>query len=316
MVLSEELNWRENMTTTRFRPLLEICLESEVIVAATIASEPCIVRENKFSQEKVNLLCTHIFKNDQNKEIIPLWYSPVGWNPSWAEKNKTVVYFLRKRRRGGEYELVRQDFTGTRRLSRKEKPIYFAKIQEFVQIQQEKDEQKKLELTVEWLVKCAENPITRYETSPYDLRIREDKVVSSDHLYRQELAIDFAVLLNKDQKERILRAILKTPKLTYIEISLLKLADVGEKEETVPFLINQLKKIKDNDATSNKVIEILMEMLAKKLDSEEGKILCQVYKKYTRSTLFKAVLVALQQGKILRFLLQPVWKIKYLMKMK
>jgi hypothetical protein len=110
---------------------------------------------------------------------------------------------------------------------------------------------------VEWLVRCAEDPGTRWEGltdlvrtlprpderhpqngSPASVLV--DTIEANERAAGAEAADNLAELLTSEQKERLVRALLRTERLTEADIELIDLVSDWDDPRLMPFLVSQL----------------------------------------------------------------------------
>ncbi|HWO01365.1 MAG TPA: hypothetical protein VNS63_19045, partial [Blastocatellia bacterium] len=161
--------------------------------------------------------------------------------------------------------------------------------------QEEKPNQEEL---VEWLVRCAENPATRWEgafelaMSAWELRAKctqddadadSEESDSSEETFedgsadpaQKESTVEpvteaqdlgarasLAALLTADQKERLMTALLDTEQITEGDEQLIELVKDFHDPRLIPFLVSRLRRTENNPPHSaNTIVQVVAELL-------------------------------------------------------
>lgn len=156
-------------------------------------------------------------------------------SPPVYEDDTYVIAFVDKDKDGRYYTHALS--YGAKTLTLPDIAIYKTRILEMQAIIQLKDEKERYTQTVEWLVKCAEQPATRWEGS-FELGLRSDFMVYYDKRYPN----GFRKGLSEAQRERLKTALLATVDIQDIDFGLVDLVYVGNESLIDVFLLNALKR--------------------------------------------------------------------------
>jgi hypothetical protein len=156
------------------QPLRSLTLESDLIVVAKVGN--VLSKENErqsgnfiFQQRRgdalVQLHISQVVKGDFSNRIVNVhyWRALLGEMPP----DSTVLAFLYEEDENNHCYLVSLEW-GFKSLAPKAVEIYVARIKELLEIENQTDPATHQQLLVEWLVRCAEDPVTRWEGA-YDL---------------------------------------------------------------------------------------------------------------------------------------------------
>src|SRR5262249_54197483 len=145
------------------------------------------------------------------------------------------------------YELV-YGASSVKHLSAAELETYLQRLEELKVLLANRD--SKPEETVEWLVRCAEDPVTRREGA-YELMMsawrehwqkeeakrRETESALSQPKPREEEPL-FSALLTSEQKQRLTEALLKTEEFSDGDYDLIELVKDWDEPRLLPFLVS------------------------------------------------------------------------------
>lgn len=225
------------------RPLRQLIQESEYIVIGHVTGITEMKRKkNDFEGSTVaHIQVRQLLKGEKVDEMIEVVFNPyiICPQPARYKENTDVVIFLDKGENGRYYTHALA--YGARKVTMIEADIYRMRIQEMQQILTITDKDQQFKETVEWLVKCAEHPETRwdgvYELSP------ESHFMS---YYSDSQPAPFKYMLSAEQKERLKNALLTSPEATYTDFGLVDLVYPQNEEVIYQFLLARLKKLDDN----------------------------------------------------------------------
>lgn len=142
--------------------------------------------------------------------------------------------------------------------------IYKQRIVEMQLILKNTDKITQLKQTIEWLVKCAENDITRWEGT-YELSPQSDFMSE----YSKEKFANYQMLLSEAQKKRLKEVFLNSAGQPYLDLGLADLVYSGNEDEIDAVLLCQLKEIIED--TDYWTVLDYMERLAHLNDSDAAK---------------------------------------------
>jgi hypothetical protein len=109
-----------------------------------------------------------------------------------------VLAFLTRSQRGPGYVTVGLSY-GAKNLNNREIEVYSASIRELIEIEKETDRNTLRRRLVEWLVRCAEEPITRWEGA-YDLRCSREMKMEIEN-EKKKAKGDQGNAVDKDEME-------------------------------------------------------------------------------------------------------------------
>src|SRR5215475_6813456 len=144
--------------------------ESELIVSARVEKITLIKCEDGFNTGIARLNILSILKGAEESQSVDVYYEPdmVCPAPPHYEEGATVLAFLTRSQDSPGYFTVGLSY-GAKSLNNRGIEVYSARIRELIEIEERTDPNARRERLVEWLVRCAEEPATRWEGA-YDLR--------------------------------------------------------------------------------------------------------------------------------------------------
>src|SRR5215510_3816963 len=144
--------------------------ESELIVSARVEKITLVKREDGFNTGIARLNILSIVKGAEVSQSIDVYYDAdmVCPAPPHYKEGDTTLAFLKRSQRDPGYFTVGLSY-GAKSLNNRGIEIYSARIRELIEIEEQTDPNARRERLVEWLVRCAEEPATRWEGA-YDLR--------------------------------------------------------------------------------------------------------------------------------------------------
>lgn len=162
--------------------LRELIMNSDRIVVATVSGSTVVKveRENESGKSVMLRIALNVSDTLKGSSVEPLVhvhrYAFISYTDGQEtvrvlqgefEVGKKLLLFLRKSNENGQEGYFLTDYSqGMKDLSDDELDVYVKRINEFVEIM--KDKQPDKNKIVEWLVRCAEEPATRWEGA-YDL---------------------------------------------------------------------------------------------------------------------------------------------------
>ncbi len=219
------------------RPLRKLVMESEYIVYADVIEIKTIDSDEDWLDAKATLVLREILQGKIKKDTIEVLFTPGLTCPSPAryEKGSTVLAFLDKYKK--EYYTHALSY-GSKSVTPKAFQIYKSRIIEMQNILKLKDEGEKTKKTINWLVDCAVNPVTRWE-GVYELSPKSDFMSYYD---QDKDTFSRRYELNENQKSKLRQAFFKIENLTYEDMGLIDLVVKKNDTELINFLIKELKK--------------------------------------------------------------------------
>lgn len=224
------------------RPLRLLVEESEFIVFAHVSDirEIKAKKNKEIDEETVAVL--KIYEVIQGKitdtEIqVPYPANYICPAPPRFVKGTDALVFLSKWR--GSFSVHALSY-GVKTMSKADEEIYKARIIEIQDILKETDIDRKFIRTTEWLVKCAESPVTRHEGT-YELSRGSDFMSFYDRTEEKP----FQYALSEDQKQRLKNALLATTELSYSELGLIDLVYSSNGQEIFRLMLERMKSMGD-----------------------------------------------------------------------
>ncbi len=175
--------------------------------------------------------------------------------PAHYKEGTTVIAFLDKKTLDNTYVTHARNY-GSKTLDEDELNIYVQRIKEIQQILQIEDKKEQGQETIEWLVKCAENKVTRFE-GLYDLNPESEFMSYFDknkHAFTQKYK------LSKEQKQRLRNALFSIEKLEYGDFGLIDLVKEDNGIELINFLVMQFKKYDFSQITLEQIYTVKLYM--------------------------------------------------------
>lgn len=285
------------------QPLRILYKESDLIVVASVGRSVVAGNDEGYELLRTDLTVSSVHKGQAKESTIYLYHWSYNEGHDIAGKYKegdTLLFFLRDRKEGDGYEVDDFDY-GVKQLSDADLRIYQDRIKEIASILDR--EKPDLEQVVEWLVRCAEEPATRWEgawelaSATYALQAGIDTSfaegdkeaaeevstggvqaaeVSSGVAQEPDEELDpiFALLLTEEQKRRLATALYSIPAAMESDIYLVEVVESWNDPGLTKFLVEQLTKMKDNPPL---LAEDFMRVLARVLNDKELESLVEEY---------------------------------------
>ncbi len=220
------------------RPLRKLVIESEnIIVGYVVKTTEKKILEGEWTNRIAKIAVLEKLQSDIKKDTIEIEFNPniSCPYPDRYYDSTFVIAFL-------DWDKIRGKFFthalsyGAKTLNKEELKIYKQRIFEIQQILKIPNKEKQHLETIEWLVICTENPITRWE-GIYELtRKLDSKNVNSNKL-------EFEI--NTNQKERLKSVLLNLN--GYVDFELVDLVYKGNEEEIDNFILQKLKSLNNSD---------------------------------------------------------------------
>jgi len=287
------------------KPLRVLYGESDLVVVARIGDSKVVERERDARLVRTVLQVSSVLKGVSRRPTVHLYHWNYGDLEGPFSVGDEMLLFLKQskpqpgHKPHGGYELDDTRW-GAKKIAGTELKSYLDRIGELAQIIPEQGPTHAA--LVEWLVRCAEDPATRWEgayefaasierysepEAEQDTDADEDKKTESDAppssdnvasnketvieaqtpaLEDAEQEPNFAAMLTGEQKARLMTALFQTEKVLEGDFQLIELAKHWKDPRLLPFLINQLRKLESEPPRS---AESLMDCIVDILDDKE-----------------------------------------------
>jgi hypothetical protein len=225
------------------RPLRKLVMEAEYIVYADVLDilPTSVEEEDDFWTGAYALLeIQEVVQGKINTQQIKVPFAPNIICPAPARyvKGEKVLAFLDQ---DGEGYRTHALSYGTKSLNQNDFLIYKARIGEMQDILKLEGGKEKLELTVDWLVRCIEHPATRWEGT-YELSPQSDFMSFYD---QDKNTFTPRFFLTADQRSRLRSYLFQSEYLGYEDVGLIDLVVQENDRELLDFLITKLKAAKE-----------------------------------------------------------------------
>ena len=240
--------------------------DNSLIVIATIGESKRVESEDDRSLMKTALHVSSTLKGKMKATAYVYRWVYKEKQGDFAEGNRLLLFLQPRETEDGKtrgYEIDDESY-GVKKLSEADLGVYKQRIAELAQIMRGgKPDRREI---VEWLVRCAENPATRFEGA-YELALGAEEVSDEEDEEVEEAgegaeeavpdpgeeeALDendsygeLAALLSPGQKERLLNALYETAELGARDDQLIRLARIWKDARLRPFLVAQLRRWQD-----------------------------------------------------------------------
>lgn len=222
-------------------PLRGLVAGSDLIAVARVVPESAPKGRTQpyyssiFRKSPVSLKISSILKGRSTTDVVQVHFDAnlVCPAPPRFENGTNMLVYLRKRATGG-YETVALSY-GAKVATDQEVANYSKRIRELVEIERIGDSRTKLAKTVEWLVDCAEDPVTRWDGA-IELT---DRVM----LLGKTNASQFAQYLTMSHLARLSNGLFKTEFVRYDELALCKVFEKQARGRVVDYLIKYLQRV-------------------------------------------------------------------------
>lgn len=239
-------------------PLRNLYFESDLIVVASVGKSVSLESKEHGEMMKTELRISSTIKGKGRKRVVYLhhwkWKDP----ESRFTEGDSLLFFLKPHANARDGYEVSQEMYGIKKLSTRDLSVYAERMRE-LEVIGEATRDNAEEMT-EWLVRCAEDPATRWEGA-YELaawaRATEQKKPEEPQEPNSEsgeaatasagAALNFAEMLTGKQRERLMTALFKTDPAGDGEGDLIELAFIWRDERLAPYLVSQLRR-PENDA--------------------------------------------------------------------
>ena len=240
----------------RQRPLRQLVIESQYIIVGyvikTYDKENNIKEENgktviRFGPKIAQIAVLENLQGQIKKDTIEIEFSTgmICPEPDKYLDNTYVISFLDKNK-DKKFQTHALSY-GAKTLKSEEIKIYKNLITEIQQILKIKDENTQFDKTVEWLLKCAENPVTRWE-GVAELSMHSgfwfQHFCDENAFLKKGITEDnYRNFLSKTQRNRYKKVLFTSNELP--EFNAVDLVYKDNESEVDDFLLDKLKKIKE-----------------------------------------------------------------------
>jgi hypothetical protein len=225
------------------RPLRQLVIESDYIIVGYVVKISEKKRlEDEWTTRIAKIAVLENLEGEPKKDTIEIEFNPDMScpYPDRYYDSTFVIAFLDWDKKRGKFFTHALSY-GAKTLSKKEIEIYKQKIFEIQQILKIPDKEKQRIETIEWLVTCAENPVTRLEG--IEELSKNQKIDSSSP---KDISQIFNI--NTNQKERLKNVLLNLN--GYVDFKLVDLVYKGNESEIDGLLLQKLKSLDNPDCTN------------------------------------------------------------------
>lgn len=242
------------------QPLRTLYLESDRIVVAQVGKSSTDEKVTHGSSFKTLLTVSQTIKGDGHKPALDVYHFSFGGQPRQLGEGQTVLAFLQRNEeaRGEEkqnsYDLI-YGSSAAKHLSPSDLETYVRRLEELKAIVGNSESNPND--VVEWLVRLAEDPVTRREGS-FELLIstlREEwaqqvagKMATGDPLDASSNKLPekfLAALVTNEQQQRLTNALLESEGLVMGDMELIELAKRWKDPRLLPFLTSYLRRFEE-----------------------------------------------------------------------
>ena len=273
------------------QPLRTLYLESDRVVVPEVSKSTDPDREKGSGQVKTSLRVSQTIKGDGHKPAVDVFHWVYNRGRGPLTEGETVLVFLQRREdaRGAKdtYELI-YGASSAKHLSPSDLETYLQRLEELKAIVA-KPEPAPNDI-VEWLVRCAEDPVTRregafelnmsawseqYEKEDAARRTAAGEPSDSTRKRLRDQKPLFSALLTSEQKQRLVNALLKSGELVDDDFQLIELARRFNDPRLLPFLVSYLHRFEE---TAPESLSRLMETVAELIDDKKVTALYEHYR--------------------------------------
>ena len=223
------------------RPLRKLIAESELIIIGHVIDVMAMKKQDKnFDDNTIaRIRIEEVLKGIIRDEIIEVPYNAnyICPAPPRYYPNTDVVVFLKKHK--GRFYTHALSY-GVKTLTAEEIAVYKSRILEMLDILTMADSYAQFFQTVEWLVKCVEHPVTRWEGT-YELSPESDFM----SFYARSESKPFQSMLSVQQRDRLASALFATERPGYADLGLIDLVYRGNETKVDALLLETLKELPD-----------------------------------------------------------------------
>ena len=225
------------------RPLRKLVLESDAIIIGNVIKIYKKTPEKKKKNIKhptdtyARIIVTEVLQGKVHSDTLDIPFEPnmvCPAPPQYYEKT-TVIAFLETNNK--QYRTHALSY-GVKTLDSAGISIYKNRVHEIQNILKIADPTQQRQETIEWLVKCSENPVTRWE-GVFELSPESDFMSA----YSQSADDNLGSYLSSQQKGRLKSALLSSTDFDYYDFALSDLIYKENQKEIDIILLDKLKKL-------------------------------------------------------------------------
>jgi hypothetical protein len=225
-------------------PLRTLTAASELIVTAELGQILAKESKGRPAPVTVQFNIAQVVKGSLGEQSVNVRLWPFQFEN--LPQNTELLVFLRATPEGDGYVPAGEREESIKNLSPKALDMYRAQIKELLDIESLTDSANKQQQIVDWLVRCTEEPLTRWEGA-YDLTYGQVVVGSTENQNARQQYRAFSELLTDEHKQRLLQTLYQVTRIETGELALLSLIDECGDENLIPFLWSYLKAGKQDD---------------------------------------------------------------------
>ncbi|MCI0489702.1 MAG: carboxypeptidase-like regulatory domain-containing protein [Blastocatellia bacterium] len=263
------------------QPLRILYKDSDLVAVARVGESVPVERQEESVLMRTSLAVSSLLKGEDREPVIYAyhWIYDEEQVP-YVSGEKMLVFLNRRKAEEGQeaidgYEVSDRSFR-IKKLPDADLSIYTQRIKELAAILQQK--KPDIEKIVEWFVRCAEEPATRWEgaleLAASAARLHDLEYVSAPDEENDFANLAFAALLTPRQKDRLATALFKTETVTERDMKLIDLVKNWNDARFAPFLLSQLRRLEPNPPY---FAEEMVTTLADLLDDEEATDFAEEY---------------------------------------
>jgi len=244
--LSSQLGFTFPIEPVTLRSLIE---RSDLIVWATVEAPPQDPNKTKlilsfFGESPARLRTTSLVKGALPSGLIKVYFDPnlICPAPPRFPPGSNVLAFLYQDQKSGELHTVALDY-GAKILSSEDAKAYITHIQAYLTTTQNVVGRDKALRITEWLVKCVEDPVTRWEGAA--------ELAERSAILRQTRQSEFAPLLTVPQIARLSNVLFRAEYITSGELPLITLFRTRAKAQTIVCIDAYLRKAAQKHTATN-----------------------------------------------------------------
>lgn len=220
------------------RPLRKLIIEAKYIAYATVVRIEETKVNDYWNDTKAILAIKEVLQGRIRSDTIEVFFTPFMICPAPAQyrEGTSVLAFLRKAKKSDGYTTHALSY-GAKTLDDSEYEIYKQRIIEMRHILRMDNNEIQTPRTIDWLLKCAINPVTRWE-GVYELSPKSDFMSYYDQ-DKQTFVLKYR--LNGTQKALLREVFFEIDELQYYDLALIDLIVEETDPELLEFLINKVK---------------------------------------------------------------------------
>lgn len=221
------------------RPLRKLVKESMYIVRCRVTEtghETPKDSRSSFDNDYATVDILEVWQGRLTEKQVKVWFrrNLLCPAPGVLDDDEEALVFLDRDNKTKQFTIHALSYGVKHNLQEEGFALYKARVQEMQEILKIKDKEEQFDRTVEWLVTCAEQPITCWD-GLYELSPGHDFMSAYDD---DEDTQTRAFYLNYSQRRRLFDQMMKAERLDYFTVSLAELVRGVDD----PALLDKLKK--------------------------------------------------------------------------